>query len=283
MAISNSVLWQVNTASTFSGWLNNTNLSANALNNVVLSSDTSPANSTQFSGNNYIATIGTVTHNGTISTWTLVANTITSSSNALTFQGSAVVLDVSSSLTSKGPITSNGAVSVGNNVTVTGSTSTNTLTASGNSSFAGIMTVIANSSYDMVTVGNTSVSANVTVNGNIYATGDIKGFQISDGRLKDGVKPINNDLINQVLNELPAVEFDWNELAGDDLVGLHSHGVIAQDLQKIVPYAVGEKQDGYLGVNYVALIPLLLAVVQRQQQQIDRLFDLVIDPTPRAQ
>jgi|SRR6185312_186844 len=271
MAISSNTLWTVNTASTFSGWLNNTNLSANALNNVALTSDTSPANATQFSGNNYVATIGTVTHNGAIVVYTLNANTITTSSNALTFQSTAVVLDAASSLTSKGSIVSNGAVSVGNNVTVTGSTSTNTLTASGNSSFAGIMTVVANSISDVVSIGNTSVSANVTVYGNIYATGNIQGFQPSDKRLKDNVKPIQNDLINKVLDELPAVEFDWNELAGP-LAGLHSHGVIAQDLQKILPYCVGGESDGYLGVNYIGLIPVLLAIVQRQQGQIDRLI-----------
>lgn len=272
MAISNSVIWQVNTASTFSGWLNNTNLSANALNNVALTSDTSPANSSQFSGNNYVATIGTVTHNGTLVLYTLNANVITTSSNNLTFQSSAIVLDAASSLTSKGPITSNGAVSVGNTATVTGLVTAGQLTSSGNSSLAGIMTATSNASSNVVTVGNTSVSANVMVYGTVYATGDIKGFQTSDERLKDNIKPISNDIVNAFLNELPAVEFDYNELAGG-LAGQHSHGVIAQHLQKIIPYAVGADVDGYLGVNYVALVPVLLAIVQRQQQQIDRLIN----------
>lgn len=271
MAISSNTIWQVNTGSTFSGWLADTNLAANALNNVVLTSDTSPANSSQFSGNNYVATIGSVTHNGNLAVYTLVANVITTTSNNLTFQSSAIVLDSASSLRSKGPITSNGAVTVSNNVTVNGSLSCNLSTVSGNASFAGLVAVTANTTSNVMTVGNTSVSANIVVYGSVYATGDIQGFQTSDMRLKDGVKPINNDLINAFLNELPAVEFDWNELAGD-LAGQHSHGVLAQDLQKIIPYAVGEKEDGYLGVNYVALIPVLLAIVQRQQEQIDRLI-----------
>lgn len=272
MAISSNVVWQVTPANnTFSGWMNNTNLSANALNNVVLTSDTSPANTSQFAGNNYVATIGTVTHNGNLVVWTLNANAITTSSNTLTFRSSAVVLDSASSLTSKGPVTSNGVLTIGNNAVVTGSVTSATLTASGNAAFAGIMSVTANVTSDMVTVGNTSVSANVTVYGSVYATGNIQGYQPSDLRLKDNVKPINNDLINAFLNELPAVEFDWNELAGN-LAGQHSHGILAQDLQKILPYAVGGENDGYLGVNYVALVPVLLAIVQRQQQQIDRLI-----------
>lgn len=270
MAISSNTIWQVNTASTFSGWLNETNLSANALNNVVLTSDKSPANNAQFAGNNYVATIGSVTHNGNLAVYTLIANTITTSSNNLTFQSAAIVLDSASSLRSKGPVTSNGLLTVSNNAVVSGSLSSGAFTASGNTSFAAIMTVTANSSSNLVSVGNTTASANVTVYGNIYATGNIQGFQPSDSRLKDNVKPINNDLINTVLNELPAVEFDWNELAGQ-LAGIHSHGVIAQDLQKIIPYAVGGEADGYLGVNYIALIPILLAIVQRQQKQIDRL------------
>lgn len=133
------------------------------------------------------------------------------------------------------------------------------------------MTVTANTTSDLVNIGNTSVSANVMVYGTVYATGDIKGFQTSDERLKDNVKPISNDIVNAFLKELPAVEFDYNELAGG-LVGQHSHGVIAQHLQKIIPYAVGADVDGYLGVNYVALVPVLLAIVQKQQKQIDGLI-----------
>lgn len=280
MAISNSVIWQVNTSSTFSGWLNDTNLAANALNNVVLTSDTSLANSTQFSGNNYVATIGTVTHNGNLSVYTLAANIITTSSNNLTFQGTPIVLDAASSLTSKGPVVSNGMLTVANNVTISGLLTANTLTVSGNVSLNGVMTVTSNVNSNVVTVGNTSTSANVVVYGNIYATGDVQGFQPSDMKLKDNIKPINNDLINAVLNELPAVEFDWNEKSGN-LMGSHSHGVLAQDLQKIIPYAVGENSNGYLGVNYVSLIPVLLAIVQRQQQQIDRLIN-ELHPNPVA-
>lgn len=271
MAISSNTLWTVNTSSTFSGWLNNTNLSANALNNVVLTSDTSPANATQFSGSNYIPTIGTVTHNGTMAVYTLSANVITSASNTLTFQGTAVTLDALSSLTVKGPVNSNGLLTIANNATISGSLAVATLTSSGNSAFGGIMTVSANSSSDVVTVGNTSLTANVVVYGNVYATGNIQGYQPSDRNLKDDITPINNDMINRVLNELPAVEFNWNQNAGE-LAGLHSHGVIAQDLQKIIPYAVGKGPDGYLGVQYVSLIPMLLAIVQRQQRQIDSLI-----------
>lgn len=271
MAISSNTLWTVNTSSTFSGWLNNTNLSANALNNVVLTSDTSPANATQFSGSNYIPTIGTVTHNGTMVVYTLSANVITSASNTLTFQGTAVTFDALSSLTVKGPVNSNGLLTIANNATISGSLAVATLTSSGNSAFGGIMTVSANSSSNIMTVGNTSLTANVVVYGNVYATGNIQGYQPSDRNLKDDITPINNDMINRVLNELPAVEFNWNQNAGE-LAGLHSHGVIAQDLQKIIPYAVGKGPDGYLGVQYVSLIPMLLAIVQRQQRQIDSLI-----------
>jgi len=278
VAINSNTIWQVNTGSTFSGWLNNTNLSANALNNVVLTSDTSIANSTQFGGNNYVATVGTVTHNGNIALYTLVANVITTSSGNLTFQSTAVILDSTSSLKSKGPITSNGAVTVSNTLSVSGNTTINALSVSANASFTGLLTVTANATSNLVTVGNTSASANVVVYGNIYATGNIQGFQPSDARLKDNVKPISNDLINSVLNDLPAVEFDWNELAGR-LAGSHSHGVIAQDLQKIIPYAVGNEGDGYLGVNYIALVPVLLAILQNQQRQIDRLTK-ELHPTP---
>lgn len=270
MAVNSNTIWQVNTASTFSGWLNETNLAASALNTVALTSDKPNANGTPFSSNNYVATIGTVTHNGNLAVYTLTANAITASSNSLTFQSVAVVLDSASSLRSKGAITCNGVLTVANNTSVSGSISCNTLTVSGNSAFSNIMTVSANGTSNVVTVGNTSVSANVVVYGSVYATGNIQGYQPSDARLKDNIQPLDNELLNKVLCELPAVEFDWNEAAGP-LAGSHSHGVIAQDLQKILPYAVGGQEGGYLGVNYIALIPVLLGIVQRQQKQIDRL------------
>jgi hypothetical protein len=50
-------------------------------------------------------------------------------------------------------------------------------------------------------------------------------------------------------------------------------GVIAQDVQKVLPEAVSviDPENGYLGVSYPSLIPVLIEAVKEQQQKIDSL------------
>jgi hypothetical protein len=46
-------------------------------------------------------------------------------------------------------------------------------------------------------------------------------------------------------------------------------GFSAQELKEIFPDLVKEGQDGYLGVNYVELVPLLLRSIQELKQELD--------------
>ncbi|PIF05498.1 MAG: hypothetical protein CSA36_06220 [Draconibacterium sp.] len=48
-------------------------------------------------------------------------------------------------------------------------------------------------------------------------------------------------------------------------------GLIAQEVQKIIPEIVTEKEDGTLGIRYTELIPVLIKAVQEQQTEIDDL------------
>ena len=71
---------------------------------------------------------------------------------------------------------------------------------------------------------------------------------LSDARLKENVKPVNT------LEGIEFVTFDWNELAEKDFGRKgDSFGVIAQQVQKVLPEAVHEK-DGYLHVNYTKVL-----------------------------
>jgi hypothetical protein len=47
-------------------------------------------------------------------------------------------------------------------------------------------------------------------------------------------------------------------------------GLLAQNVETVVPEAVNEK-DGYKGVDYARLVPLLIESIKEQQQQIDEL------------
>ena len=49
------------------------------------------------------------------------------------------------------------------------------------------------------------------------------------------------------------------------------YGLSAQQLQKIYPDLVKEGQNGYLGVNYVELVPILIRSIQELKQELDEL------------
>jgi hypothetical protein len=93
-------------------------------------------------------------------------------------------------------------------------------------------------------------------------------YYASDARLKTNVKRIENSLWK--LLQLKGVEFTWNEKAGDR-AGTHDIGVIAQDVEKVIPEAVHIEQNGTKVVDYPRLVPLLINAIQEQQTQIDEL------------
>lgn len=49
------------------------------------------------------------------------------------------------------------------------------------------------------------------------------------------------------------------------------YGFSAQDMQQVFPDLVYEDVDGYLGIDYVALVPMLVEAIQEQQNQIESL------------
>lgn len=58
----------------------------------------------------------------------------------------------------------------------------------------------------------------------------------------------------------------------EDEMASHLHfGLSAQELKEIYPNLVTEGQDGYLSVNYIELVPLLVRSIQVLKQEIDEL------------
>jgi hypothetical protein len=98
---------------------------------------------------------------------------------------------------------------------------------------------------------------------------DIIAFVSSDNRLKTNIKPIKGSL-DKILN-IEGVSFEWKDGYDDRVQNKTNLGVIAQDVQKVVPEIVKERQDGYLAVQYDQLIPVLIESIKDQQKQIDDL------------
>ena len=103
--------------------------------------------------------------------------------------------------------------------------------------------------------------------GNARATGDVVAYYSSDKKLKDNLKPINNSL--EKLQKLTGYEFDWNDK--QDTYKGHDVGVVAQEVEKVLPEVVATRDSGYKAVKYEKMIPLLIEAIKEQQQQINEL------------
>jgi len=87
----------------------------------------------------------------------------------------------------------------------------------------------------------------------------------SDERLKNITGNIENAL--DAVQTLRAVKFTW--IADDE--NKSQVGLIAQDVQAVLPEVITEDAEGYLGIRYTETIPLLVAAIQEQQTTIEAL------------
>ena len=95
---------------------------------------------------------------------------------------------------------------------------------------------------------------------------DITAFTSSDKRLKNNIIKIDDS--NNVINKLNGYKYEWNEKSNKSGEGV---GVIAQEVQELIPSAVRENQDGYLSVDYIKLIPYLIEEVKSLNNRIKTL------------
>jgi hypothetical protein len=99
--------------------------------------------------------------------------------------------------------------------------------------------------------------------GNLTASGNITAY--SDSRLKEGIKPIT-DAISKV-QQLNGVTYTRNDLANKER---RYGGLLAQDVQKVLPEAVFET-DGKLGVDYSATLGLCVEAIKQIASQLETL------------
>lgn len=114
------------------------------------------------------------------------------------------------------------------------------------------------------------------VAGEIRATNEITAYYASDARLKENLKVLSGAL-HKVMT-LRGVEYDWTAehiaaRGGEDgyFVRKHDVGVIAQELQIVLPEAVATREDGFLAVRYEKIVPLLIEALKEMKAELDSL------------
>ena len=107
--------------------------------------------------------------------------------------------------------------------------------------------------------GNLYATGNITALGFLSAYGDVIAYTSSDERLKENVTPIASAL--DKIDKITGVSFDWNTDLQDTYSG-HDVGVLAQEIEAVLPEAVVTRSDGYKAVRYEKIIPLLLQAIK---------------------
>ena len=86
------------------------------------------------------------------------------------------------------------------------------------------------------------------VAGAILATNDVVAFASSDERLKENLEPIGS--ATEKVGQLTGYTFDWIPMEGIHVHSGHDVGVVAQEVEKVLPEIVEDRGNGYKAVKY---------------------------------
>ena len=147
--------------------------------------------------------------------------------------------------------------------------------------------IVAMSSYDgmehVVHKANISVATTtlnddyeVYVDGDIGATGNVVAY-VSDARLKKDLVKIDNPV--EILQKLTGYQFTWNEKAVKDRIGKRDLGLIAQEVEEVLPEAVQDflhpgdltidgTTETYKAVLYDRMVPVLVGGINQLDNEL---------------
>jgi hypothetical protein len=126
-------------------------------------------------------------------------------------------------------------------------------------------------SDNVMRIGGWSASANrwqLDMSGNMTVAGNVTAY--SDIRLKENIRIIDNAI--EKVKGIRGVYFTRNDQ--EDKVKVHT-GVIAQEVELVLPEVVSEDNEGKKNVAYGNMIGLLIEAIKEQQLQIEELKALI--------
>ena len=125
--------------------------------------------------------------------------------------------------------------------------------------FAGM---VDNDTFKFTDISNV-VKLSLTQGGTLTAAADVVAY--SDARLKENIITVDN-----AVEKITAMRgVFYNRIDTEDKS--RKVGVIAQEIQEILPEVVTTSDDGTLGVAYGNIVGVLIEAIKEQQQQIDEL------------
>jgi len=78
------------------------------------------------------------------------------------------------------------------------------------------------------------------------------------------------------IEKINGVTFDWKPLTEEEIETIHSNeghdvGVIAQEIEAILPELVETRPNGYKAVKYEKIVPLLIEAIKELKHKVEAL------------
>jgi len=128
----------------------------------------------------------------------------------------------------------------------------------------------------IITTGSINISGSIGVGtaasgvvGAILATNDVVAFASSDERLKENIELIGSAV--EKVEAINGVTFDWIPMEGVHVHSGHDVGVIAQEVEKVLPELVTTRDNGYKAVKYEKLTAVLIQAVKELSDRVKTL------------
>ena len=122
------------------------------------------------------------------------------------------------------------------------------------------------------TTGTVKIAGGLGVVKTLNVGEDVVAYASSDERYKDNLKPITNPI--DKVKSLTGYTFTWND-KHEQFNGNDDIGVVAQEVEKVLPEIVDTRDNGYKAVKYEKMVALLIEAVKEQQTQIDGLKTII--------
>jgi hypothetical protein len=130
-----------------------------------------------------------------------------------------------------------------------------------------------------VAIGKQAPSYELDVQGRVASNGTVLS---SDRRWKQNIKGVSHAL--ETLSQLRGVEFEWDRTTFGNMnfpEGRHV-GLVAQEVEEVMPQIVTTGEDGFKHIAYHELVPVLIEAVKELQAEIASLKNRLAEKEPEG-
>ena len=168
---------------------------------------------------------------------------------------------------------SNGSSGSSGTTTVTNASADRVMTSEGGVTLNGEANLTFNGTTLYVAGALGVGTSTPTTTGLIRATNDVIAYYGSDERLKENIQSITGSL--DILKQINGYYFDWKEMPGIHENEGHDIGVIAQEINAVLPEIVTTRENGYKAVKYDRLVALLIETNKELLNRIEALEEKI--------